>query len=411
MQIRRFPTPTNVSALLVLLLFTLQGCKLGYNKTPKRNTSELPAPECAPVPQNPNINDNANDTFKLLADLTCNALTKSNDGFLMGQSTGYGNQISTESHRNSYDALITGFAKETNKMPAMVAIDYEYDQEYTLQQLLEANEELSAHWSKGGFVTISWTPLNPWLTFVQSDTESTGTTVDTGAAQSHDDTQFTDDVVLADLLDDSTDISQHWQANLDRIGSALKDLMERDDSVTVLWRPLPEMNSNTYWWGLDASKNEAGDSDASLYKDLWEHMYRYLTDGQSLSLQNLLWVYSPGESGEDANTKVGWAYPGGDFVDIVAGIARNDELEIKDYEELKNFDKPLGMAEYGPNSSDGNFDNQLYADRLNGSYNFVSYWISGHDTDTNQRSLFNNDNLEELVKRGYIFNLEDKKRE
>jgi hypothetical protein len=148
----------------MLIIFTLVGCKLGYNKTPKRNSSTTPPPECSQRPTNVNANDNTLEVFNLLSELSCGTLTKSNDGYLMGQSLGNGNQISYAEHQgnnigdetqNSYTAFITAFKTKTKKTPALIAIDYEYDQLYTHEQLIEANNAIEGFWKKGGLVSIT----------------------------------------------------------------------------------------------------------------------------------------------------------------------------------------------------------------------------------------------------------------
>ena len=397
--------------LLAALIF-LEGCKLGYNKTPRRNADSVPPPVCAETPADANLNDNALAVFTTLANFTCGGVTNSNDGYLMGQSLGYGNAMVDDEDENSYQKLITDFDTETSKTPALVAIDYEGNQLYSEAELLEANSELKAHWNKGGFVSVSWTPLNPW---VNDSTDIEGNRGSIG------DTAFEEGHSLSALLDDTTEASEVWRRKLDAVAIALKDLQDHDESVVVLWRPLPEANSNKYWWGLDALEDEEGNLSAQIYKDLWQDMFDYLTDTKEL--HNLLWVYTAAPSVDTTNdngetviksgTAVNWAYPGDNYVDVVAGMAENDQLTIKDYIALKDINRPLGLAKYGPEpagqfSTNGSFDNTTYADRLNGSYSFVSFWISGHNSDNAKQALVSNRNSKELATgRSYIFNAED----
>ncbi len=184
------------------------------------------------------------------------------------------------------------------------------------------------------------------------------------------------------------------------------------------------MNKNIYWWGTDAS-NPQGATDAKLYMDLWQDTYDYLTDTKGLN--NLLWVYSPGESPTDSASRekdVKWAYPGDNFVDVVAGITRSDPLTIKDYAALVELGRPVGMAEYSPtpvevggklSAKEKTFDARIYADRLDGSYKAVAYWVSWHTysfqnleggTQKSYMALIDSLNLKELTDKDFILSLE-----
>lgn len=387
------------AASLVALVF-LAGCKTGFNRTHSRPQDPNPPP-CATEASNPNLSAEGRRVFKMLAGFTCS--DSPFDGYVMGQNAGFGNQIATESSDNSYTRLIAGVDTLTTHTPGLVTIDYEHDQTFTLAQLKQANEKLKTHWNEGGLVGISWMPRNPW----------DSTTL-----------LHTSGVALADLIDDSTNVHTQWRERLDVIADALLDLKEAN--VPVLWRPLPEMNRDTYWWGTAASHIEGSTNDASRYTELWEDMYEYFKDK---GLDNLLWVYSPGESPAGSPGPAGksatWAYPGEKHVDIVAGIARNDALVIKDYQALIDLERPFGMAEYSPLPTDMGgtlsakpkaFDARIYADRLHGSYQAAGFWVSWHNTsvllnddEEDQKSylaLYDSDKLKELTDREQILSIE-----
>lgn len=387
-------------AISLAALVVLAGCKTGYNRTHSGSRDPNPPP-CAEEASNPNITPEARRVFKMLAGLTCSDI--SFDGYVMGQNAGFGNQIATETSDRSYTRLISGVDSSTTHTPGLVAIDYEHDEIFTLEQLKQANEKLKAHWKEGGLVSISWTPRNPW---------DSSTLLYTN-----------EEVNLESLLDDSTTAYEEWRERLDVIADALTDL--KDAGVPVLWRPLPEMNRDTYWWGSRASHISNDAADASRYKNLWEDMYAYFKEK---GLHNLLWVYSPGESHSGSAGAAGksatWAYPGDKFVDVVAGIARNDMLTIKDYQALVDLHRPFGMAEYSPTPAEvgglssakpKTFDARTYADRLHGSYQAAGFWVSWHsytvqlEDDKEVRShmaLVDSDRLQHLVDHSNVLSLE-----
>jgi hypothetical protein len=385
-------------ASLAALIF-IAGCKTGYNRTYSRAKDPNPPP-CAEEASNPNLTAEGRRVFKMLAGLTCSEIAF--DGYVMGQNAGFGNQIATETSDRSYARLISDVKESTTHTPGLVAIDYEYDEIFTLEELKDANEKLKAHWGEGGLVSISWMPRNPW------DSETL---------------LHTDDVDLEALIDDSTEIHEEWRERVDVIAAALKDL--KDAGVPVLWRPLPEMNRDAFWWGTTASHITGSANDASLYTNLWEDMYEYF---KTKGLDNLLWVYSPGESKSGVPGPTGksatWAYPGVKFVDVVAGIARNDALDIPDYQALIDLKHPFGMAEYSPLHADmggtfsgtnKKFNARLYVDRLSGSYRAAGFWVSWHSFDTptteneNLRShlaLIDSDRLKDLIDTDTILSIE-----
>jgi mannan endo-1,4-beta-mannosidase len=394
------------SAALCIGLLFLAGCKTGFNRTHNRAKDPSPPP-CATQHANPNLSAEGRRVFKLLAGLTCSNLTA--DGYLMGQNAGFGNQVAIDSNRG-YDRLFKGLDNATTHTPAVLSIDYAHDATFSINELLEANDQLKAHWDAGGLVTISWMPLSPWVAEPAAGQPSTILYENAGS------------VNLADLLNDTTAAHDAWREKLDQVAAALEDLQEQ--KVPVLWRPLPEMNKNTYWWGTQAS-NPTTATNAKLFTDLWKDMYDYLTEEKGLN--NLLWVYSPGESPNDSSSRergVAWAYPGDDYVDVVAGIARHDALQIKDYQALIDLKRPVGMAEYGPVptskggtlvSATKTFDAKNYADRLHGSYKAVAYWVSWHsyaDPTTGNAeawsymALVDSAFVKELTDRDYVFSLE-----
>ncbi len=83
-------------------------------------------------------------------------------GVLAGQNTGHGDQILNLTGTVGYAPLIDELELQTGEAPAVVGLDYEYDQIFTPTQLSNANQKLIEHWQAGGLVTINWSPNNPW---------------------------------------------------------------------------------------------------------------------------------------------------------------------------------------------------------------------------------------------------------
>jgi mannan endo-1,4-beta-mannosidase len=145
-------------------------------------------------------------------------------------------------------------------------------------------------------------------------------------------------------------------------------------------------------------------------------MHDYFTNVKHLD--NLLWVYSPNASlgqkngSSNWNRTVDWAYPGAEYVDVVAGTAYNDKLDIDDYPTYVKLNKPLGMAEYGPKTdgklaAEGSLDTRLFIGRIEKDYPRIAYWVAWHQYDRQHWSIIGNRNAKELMTDGAVITRDD----
>lgn len=125
--------------------------------------------------------------------------------------------------------------------------------------------------------------------------------------------------------------------DMDEIAGLLKKL--RDARVPVLWRPLHEANGRWFWWGAKGPDP---------FKKLWRLMFERFVHEHSLN--NLLWVFSPGAAIDLA----AW-YPGDAYVDMIGQDhypldgnrepAKDIFLELN---ALRGGTKLVGLSENGP---------------------------------------------------------------
>jgi mannan endo-1,4-beta-mannosidase len=354
------------------------------------------------TPSNPGASDAAKKVLAYLAELS----TDSFNGVIAGQNCYHGDQITSSSTFDGYNSLVTSLFNQTNKWIGMIGLDYEHDRIFTPEQLANANKVLIAHWQKGGLVTVNWSPHNPWINDESDIYNNPGDWQNTRTSSPKYDASV---VNLKNLADPTKAIFQVWRKKLNRIAVALKEL--RDAGVVVLWRPMQEMNGNWFWWGVASHPN-----DPAPYINLIRDMYVFFTKDKGLD--NLLWVYSPNAGGNSDWLKpVDWLYPGNDYVDIVAGTAYNDALTIADYVAYVKMGKPMGMGEFGPDSTGtfaktGTFDDRKYLEVIKNNYPCVAYWVSWHNWDNGDgtqalMSINKNLNANELLASDGIITLDN----
>lgn len=325
------------------------------------------------TPCNPNATDAAKTVLAYLGDLTLDKAS----GIISGQNCGHGNEIAVGSYNSFFEALHT----QTGQYPGMIGIDYEYMREFSIDELKAANTVLKDHWNHGGWVTINWSPDNPWGTSNNLDdirTKYPGT-----------------DLNL--LITPGSPVYAKWMEKLDRIATALQDL--RDAGVVVLWRPMQEMNGSWFWWG----KVNIGPEKHDAYIAVWRHMYNYFTNEKGLN--NLLWVFSPNVSQSFSS----FPYPGNDVVDVIGGTEYSNTVSLSGYQDYLAYNKPVGIAECGPSEFEdlvinGTFDDRLYASSFRNNYPAVAYWVTWHSWPGVKMAIVDNQNASSLMNNSYLIN-------
>lgn len=175
----------------------------------------------------------------------------------------------------------------------------------------------------------------------------------------------------AAILQPGHNYRTRWLQILDKVAAGLADLQSA--GVTVIYRPLHEMNGEWFWWG-NTSYNANDVSRQQHYRDLYIDMFNYFTYHKGLN--NLIWVFSP-DAKRDHKTAF---YPGDAYVDIVGLDAYTsspyDSAIQSGYAELTALNKPYAFAEIGPDSStQGNYDYQAFINAIHSHYPKTIYFI------------------------------------
>lgn len=292
---------------------------------------------------NPNASAKTVDVLNYLTNLKSSSSNK----VLSGQHISHSGGDAT----TGYQTYIEGLKTQTGKYTAIVGTGM------TASNLSGAVSTLTNVWNAGGLVQVDAHFDNPWIT---DDSVVNNQTIAKPNLLS---------LIPSDPAFNPTAYSK-WKSELDNTAVALKQL--QNAGVTVLWRPLHEMNGNWFWWGND----KTNPTNTTSYKKLWQSMFDYYTN--TWGLNNLLWVYSVSPSWDNSVTAF---YPGSNYVDIVGMDIYSDTLKpykASDYTALKNLGKPMAMTESGPSREDGLWDTKTITNAIRSYYPDFSYFLEWH---------------------------------
>lgn len=121
-----------------------------------------------------------------------------------------------------------------------------------------------------------------------------------------------------------------YNAYLDMIA----DYASKVDTA-ILFRPFHENTGSWFWWG-------AAYCDAETYKNIYRYTVEYLRDTKNI--HNLIYVYSPSNTGAGTVADYGLRYPGDAYVDMV-GFDMYDSNPTDDGVFMKQFKKQLKVVE------------------------------------------------------------------
>ena len=153
----------------------------------------------------------------------------------------------------------------TGKYPALWSGDFLFQRDNIANRQSMINEAIEQS-TKGAIINIMWHACNPALA------QPCGWDKE-GVLSKLTDEQW------ADLLKEGTVINKNWKSMMDEVASYLQQL--KDKKISVLFRPLHEMNQKVFWWG--------GRPGASGTRKLYQLTHDYFVKTKKLT--NLVWVW------------------------------------------------------------------------------------------------------------------------
>ncbi|GAF11544.1 LOW QUALITY PROTEIN: glutamine amidotransferase [Bacillus sp. JCM 19045] len=247
--------------------------------------------------------------------------------------------------------------QQTGKMPAIYGGDYAALNRFDWQNPLDAistsiNDELISYYDDGGLVQLSVHFPNP---VYQNGNLNTPISNE----------QY------RRILNDNTPEGGRFNRMLDKVADGLREF--EDQEIPVLFRPLHEGNSYSFWWSMSGSVNEA--ERVTLYKQLYQKIFHHLTVNHDLT--NLIWVYSPGE----------WKVTKRRCIQAIAMsilsdlmfIQMTDFSDVWGYQEMLDLGKPFAFAEIGPQTPNGQFNYQNVINSIRTHYPETTYFLAWNE--------------------------------
>lgn len=314
---------------------------------------------------NPNASIEANEIYNWLSHLP-----RRNDNKLL--SGAFGGYSGITDHNAFTMDEANDIQTQTGNFPGIYSCDYARGWDSTTSgneaDLIDynCNSGLITYWQSGGLIQISNHLPNP--VFAGNSSYDNSGNVVGGLKKQISNQQF------VKILQNGTPERTRWLAIMDEVANGLLELQTA--GVTVIYRPLHEMNGEWFWWGA-TGYNTNDTSRHTLYKLLYRDMYNYFTSVKHLN--NLIWVYSP-DSGRSYKNSF---YPGSAYVDIVGlDMYKHDPeaLNIAHYNEMLLLNKPFAIAETGPKPGANNYFNGLFdykklIDNIKSKYPDTVYFI------------------------------------
>ncbi len=314
------------------------------------------------TPVTPNYSSQVNTILNNLANLP----NGNDDRIVSGQFLGYsGFGFST--------GLLSTINTATNYYPGIAGVDIANggDGNRNFLDVFDhsANADLVSHWNSGGLITVNHHFPNPLRTNGKAGMGATGRETTTNINN-----------MLYGPNSNNAD-KDRWYDGLWEVYTALLDMKNR--GITVIYRPLHEMNGDWFWYG-GLGTSSRPNSATQDYKNLWSSVFEYMTTSKGSgypALDNIIWVYSPDYSRSGVTN-----YIVSDETDIVALDAYLNDPETNTtlynrYISMLSLNKPFAFGEIGPqnNRTDGQFDYTKWLNAMKNKYGEAVYFLAWND--------------------------------
>jgi hypothetical protein len=296
-----------------------------------------------------------------------------------------------------YKEYVENLWKQTGKWVGLLALQYD-----DLNQINVVNSYVIEYWKRGGLIKIKYSLDNPWTGKGRNDRPKKG------------EFNYIDIPGLLDprnsrtkgQIESNQKAHEKYRSILDLLAEGLNDLQKQN--ITILWRPISEMNGAWFWWGKSSRED---------YIALWQDMFHYLTTTKGLN--NLIWVYESDSSVHMLNPS-DYYYPGDDYVDVMGHNFYNNTWELPfDANQLyRNYPKVYAFPQAGAgDNKDGMWDNMIFVDGIINRFSRCSFFAAWNSYSIQggkvrvKRAIVDNQNAKQLMDHPWIVTREEIERE
>ena len=318
---------------------------------------------------NPRATRAAQQTFKMLAKYS------QPESILSGQNIGQTGYDLDRSFRQCWTMLETDRGLPT---PAVMSLDIGPDEvPFNVTPIANVLEE---HIKRGGLVTISMHPRNPWT-----------------GGDYNDNFQGS----FAELVTYGTPANRRWRAWLADTAYFLQALQRR--GIPVLWRPLHEANGDWFWYcaGGDNAKISP-----TQFKRLWRDMVHSFQ--QDHGLNNLIWVYCANAQTGRSTLPLDQLYPGDEYVDVVGiDFYGEDIVDLNRfgcYDLARQTGKVIALTEFGAKPMNGKMDGNRWVQTIRNRFPGFSYFVFWHSWPKHLVALPHLDDAGSILNSGHVAN-------
>lgn len=315
---------------------------------------------CNPTQPNSMLsNPNANAFTNQIYDFLRTFKDDPNQCIILGQNLGWSFEM--------YNQTVAELQNQTGEWPGIIGGQMRYNsQEIDYPGLVN----LYTNWqANGGICELAMLPRNPW---------NGGDIWNQSQAN------------ISQLTTPGAPGYTAWRTQLDFYADVLSDM--QDAGVTILFRPLMEMNGDWFWYGsINPNSQQA-------FVDLYRDIYDYFTNVKQLN--NLIWIYAPAES-YTGIPDVDFYYPGDDYVDITGLSVYKNLLALPaaQYQSMLDLGKPFAFTEFGPHhdNMDGSHNYEAFVNTVIHNYPETIYMHAWHDWPSHQVAWISNQNFSQAM--------------
>lgn len=177
---------------------------------------------------------------------------------------------------------------------------------------------------------------------------------------------------------------------LDRVSKSFLLPLKKQGKI-ILFRPFHECNGSFFWWSVRVENRKKRLNYKRInpvkYAKLYKYIQNYLLE--KYNLNNLIYVFNASSYSKKEVRIDFMKYYNliSNNVDMVSMDIYSNHIKFRSIKKLMKLNKPVGLAEYGPNITNGTFSNMQFLNRLNNYFSEISWFMYWNSFDNHKLSI------------------------